>query len=48
MGEKGKLGEVASVFFKLGVIAFGGPAAHGELKEEIVNKKKMDGSSTFP
>ncbi|MEJ6775941.1 MAG: chromate efflux transporter [Crocinitomicaceae bacterium] len=41
MGEKGKLGEVASVFFKLGVIAFGGPAAHvAMMEEEIVNKRK--------
>jgi chromate transporter len=41
MTQKGKLKEVAGVFFKLGCIAFGGPAAHiGMMEEEIVSKKK--------
>ena len=41
MAQKGKLREVASVFFKLGLIAFGGPAAHiSMMEEEIVNKRK--------
>lgn len=41
MSEKGKLKEVASVFFKLGCVAFGGPAAHvAMMEEEIVNKRK--------
>ena len=41
MTEKEKLKEVASVFFKLGCIAFGGPAAHiAMMEEEVVNKRK--------
>ena len=41
MTKKGNLKEVAQVFFKLGVIAFGGPAAHvAMMEEEIVNKRK--------
>ncbi len=41
MAEKGKLSEVAGVFFKLGCIAFGGPAAHvAMMEEEVVNKRK--------
>ena len=41
MKNKGKLLEVAQVFFKMGCIAFGGPAAHiAMMEEEIVNKRK--------
>lgn len=41
MSKKGNLREVASVFFKLGCIAFGGPAAHvAMMEEEIVRKRK--------
>lgn len=41
MKERGKLKEVAAVFFKLGCIAFGGPAAHiAMMEEEIVRKRK--------
>lgn len=35
-----KLGEVAQVFFKLGFIAFGGPAAHiAMMEEEVVSRR---------
>ncbi|NNF19702.1 MAG: chromate efflux transporter [Flavobacteriaceae bacterium] len=48
MTEKGKLKEVAAVFFKLGCIAFGGPAAHvAMMEEEIVNKRKWMGRQHF-
>ncbi|MCB0707309.1 MAG: chromate efflux transporter [Saprospiraceae bacterium] len=41
MRKKGRLGEVAGVFFKLGCVAFGGPAAHIAMMEaEIVHKRK--------
>ncbi len=38
---KGRLTEVAGLFFKLGCIAFGGPAAHvAMMEEEVVTKRK--------
>lgn len=41
MSEKEKLFEVAKVFFKLGCIAFGGPASHvAMMEQEIVEKRK--------
>lgn len=41
MQNKGSKKEVASVFFKLGCIAFGGPAAHiSMMEDEIVTKRK--------
>lgn len=41
MTEKQKRLEVAGVFFRLGCIAFGGPAAHiAMMEEEIVQKRK--------
>jgi chromate transporter len=41
MKQKGNILEVAQVFFKLGVIAFGGPASHiAMMEDEIVKKRK--------
>jgi chromate transporter len=41
VNPQNKLLEVATVFFKLGCIAFGGPAAHiAMMEEEVVNKRQ--------
>jgi chromate transporter len=41
MKENKNLSEVASVFFKLGLFAFGGPAAHiAMMEKEVVEKRK--------
>ena len=41
MSEQNKLKEIAIVFFKLGFIAFGGPAAHiAMMEKEIVTKRQ--------
>jgi len=41
MSENGKLKEVAKLFFKLGCIAFGGPASHiAMMEDEVVTKRK--------
>ena len=41
MSETQKLKEIAFLFFKLGSIAFGGPAAHiAMMEDEVVHKKK--------
>ncbi|WP_281989825.1 chromate efflux transporter [Aquimarina aggregata] len=41
MNKKNRLTEVATVFFKLGCIAFGGPAAHiAMMEEEVIHKRK--------
>ena len=40
MNQNERLKEVAQVFFKLGCVAFGGPAAHvAMMEEEIVTKR---------
>lgn len=41
MSKKGNLREIASVFFRMGAVAFGGPAAHIAMMEsEIITKRK--------
>lgn len=41
MSKKNELKEIAKLFFKLGSIAFGGPAAHiAMMEDEIVKKRK--------
>ena len=41
MSKQSNLGEVASVFFRLGLVAFGGHAAHiAMMEDEIVEKRK--------
>jgi chromate transporter len=48
MSSNNKLIEVAKVFFKLGLIAFGGPAAHiSMMEEEVVTKRKWMTSAHF-
>ena len=41
MSSSGELKEVAKLFFKLGCIAFGGPAAHIAMMEDEVIKKRQ-------
>ena len=41
MSEKNKLKKIAKLFFKLGCISFGGPAAHiAMMEDEVVKKRK--------
>lgn len=41
MSQKNELKEIAKLFFKLGSIAFGGPAAHiAMMEQEVVKKRK--------
>ena len=48
MSERGKLKEIAFLFFKLGSIAFGGPAAHiAMMEDEVVHKRKWMTQSHF-
>src|SRR3984885_16001958 len=39
--DRSKLGEVARVFLKLGIIGFGGPAVHIAMMEEEVVRKRQ-------
>ena len=40
-GERGRLGQIAAVFLKLGLIGFGGPAAHiAMLEDEVVGRRR--------
>ncbi len=40
-GQRGRLGQIAAVFLKLGFIGFGGPAAHiAMLEEEVVRGRR--------
>jgi chromate transporter len=46
--QTGTLGEVARLFFKLGLIAFGGPAAHtAMMREEVVRRRKWTTDDEF-
>lgn len=46
--KKARLKEIAKVFLRLGIIAFGGPAAHiAMMDEEIVQKRKWIDRTTF-
>jgi chromate transporter len=46
--EKGHLGEVAALMFRLGWTAFGGPAAHiGMLRDEVVVRRKWMSEQHF-
>ena len=48
MSEKGSLKEIAQLFFKLGSIAFGGPAAHiAMMEDEVVTKRKWMSQAHF-
>ena len=42
MSQKNELKEIAKLFFKLGSISFGGPAAHIAMMEDEVVKKAKD------
>ncbi|MFT4577041.1 MAG: chromate transporter [Polaribacter sp.] len=48
MQKKNNLKEIASLFFKLGSIAFGGPAAHiAMMQDEVVQKRKWISQQHF-
>lgn len=46
--ERGRLGELAALFLRLGVTAFGGPAAHiAMMQDEVVERRKWLTSEEF-
>lgn len=48
MSMKSKLTEIAKLFFKLGCISFGGPAAHiAMMEDEVVHKRKWMSQEHF-
>lgn len=48
MSSTSELKEIAKLFFKLGSLAFGGPAAHiAMMEDEVVNKRKWMSQSHF-
>ena len=48
MEKQGGLGEIAALFLKLGVIGFGGPAAHiAMMEEEVVQKRNWMSREQF-
>jgi chromate transporter len=41
VGQRGRVGELARLFLKLGIVAFGGPAAHiAMLEDEVVRRRQ--------
>ena len=48
MTRRGSLGELAVLFLRLGITAFGGPAAHiGMMRDEVVERRRWLGDAEF-
>ena len=48
MTRRGSLGELAGLFLRLGITAFGGPAAHiGMMRDEVVERRRWLGDAEF-
>jgi chromate transporter len=46
--RKASLGQLATLFLRLGVTAFGGPAAHiAMMEDEVVNRRRWLGRQRF-